>query len=130
MVTKQSTSSKKPSKETPEHTIENLPALLAQTRATRRLTLNEVSQQTGLTVSTLSRIENGIYKPRAETFIKLLQWLELSPRNVDATHPTQHDTMSTIALILQSDAHLSAEAVQQLIRAWRPMYELYRTKDV
>ena len=129
VVAKQHTSSEDTSEKTPEHTIENLPALLAQTRATRRLTLNEVSQQTGLTVSTLSRIENGIYKPRAETFIKLLQWLELSPRNVDAANPTQHDTMSAIALILQGDPQVSAEAVQQLLRAWRPMYELYRTKD-
>lgn len=125
MANKQHTSPKHP----PEPTIENLPALLAQTRATRRLTLHEVSQQTGLTVSTLSRIENGIYKPRAETFIKLLQWLEISLKNIDTENPTQPDTMSAIALILQRDPHLSSEAVQRLLQAWRPMYRLYQTSE-
>lgn len=111
---------------TQEHTIANLPARLAEARATRNLTLQEVSRQTGLTVSTLSRIENGIYKPRAETFMKLLQWLELSLQDISVSDGGERDTMSTIALVLQRDPELSAEAVQQLLRAWRPMYELYK----
>ena len=107
--------------------VEDIPALLMQTRAARDVTLADVSEQTGLTVSTLSRIENGIYKPRADTFVKLLQWLELSPGDMQNTH--QPDTMTAIADVLGRDPHLSETARKQLLRAWRPMYDLYRQHE-
>jgi transcriptional regulator with XRE-family HTH domain len=113
------------------HTVEGVASLLAQTRAARNLTLAEVSSQTGLTVSTLSRIENGVYKPRAETFMKVLQWLELSPQNMrnDNSVPTNTDTIMAISLILKSDPRLSPEAATNLLKAWQPMYELYCSDD-
>jgi transcriptional regulator with XRE-family HTH domain len=113
--------------------VEDIPALLVQARAARDLTLAQVSEQTGLTVSTLSRIENGIYKPRAETFMKLVQWLEVSPQitRTNTAHPdTPHpDTMTVIADVLRRDPRLTAAAAKQLLRAWRPMYELYCQHD-
>lgn len=111
--------------------IQDLPERLREERKRRRLTLAEVSSQTGLTISTLSRIENGVYKPRAETFMELLNWLNMDLKQVDV--PKRElppiDTMTQIALLLKNDPLLSAEAVDKLLRAWRPMYGLYVEKD-
>lgn len=84
----------------------------------------------GLAVSTLSRIGNGIYKPRAEAFVRLLRWLEVDPDEVSMPpKPVSEDTMTEIRLLLRRDPALSAEAVDKLLRAWRPMYELYAESE-
>ncbi|MEZ4633259.1 MAG: helix-turn-helix transcriptional regulator [Deinococcales bacterium] len=103
-----------------------LPQILKQTRKARGLTLAEVSQQTGLTISTLSRLENGLFKPKTESFLSLLQWLELDKDRFDPPqNKASDDTMLKIALILKEDPKLDEHAVKKLLQAWRPMYELY-----
>ena len=108
--------------------VQDLPKLLYNTRKKRGLTLAEVSEQTGLTISTLSRIENGVFKPRADTFITVLKWLELETSKVtDVAHSNKkvQDTMSHIAAALKEDPKLSKEAVRKILSAWRPMYDIY-----
>ncbi len=108
--------------------VQDLPKLLYDTRKKRGLTLAEVSEQTGLTISTLSRIENGVFKPRADTFITVLKWLGLETSKVtDVAHSNKEvqDTMSHIALVLKQDPKLSPEAVKKILLAWRPMYDIY-----
>ncbi|MDZ7705542.1 MAG: hypothetical protein U5L04_13790 [Trueperaceae bacterium] len=58
--------------------------------------------------------------------MRLLHWLEIDPDEVGALpKPASEDTMTKIRLLLRRDAALSAEAVDKLLRVWRPMYELY-----
>ena len=107
--------------------VHDLPDRLRKERKRRKLTLAEVSAETGLTISTLSRIENGVYKPRAETFMELLSWLglDLNQVNLPKRKLAPIDTMTQMALLLKSDPLLNEESVNKLLRAWRPMYELY-----
>lgn len=58
--------------------------------------------------------------------MRLLRWLEVDPDEVGMPpKPASEDTMTKIRLLLRCDAALSAEAVDKLLRAWPPMYELY-----
>jgi transcriptional regulator with XRE-family HTH domain len=110
-------------------TIEDLPRALRSVRQKRKLTLKEVESQTGLSISTISRIENGSIMPTAETFVTLLKWLKLTPELEVAMEHTG-DTLTEIGLILKRDPRLSVEARDKLLRAWRPMYELYVEDEV
>ena len=105
-------------------TVDDLPRVLRMVRQKRKLTLKEVESQTGLSISTISRIENGSIMPNAETFVTLLKWLKVTPELEDATEHVR-DTMTEIGIILKRDSRLSADARDKLLRAWKPMYELY-----
>ncbi len=112
--------------------VQDLPKLLYDNRKKRGLTLAEVSEQTGLTISTLSRIENGVFKPRADTFITISKWLGLETSKVtDVAHSNKEvkDTMSHIAVILKDDPKLSKEGVKKILAAWRPIYDVYATQE-
>jgi transcriptional regulator with XRE-family HTH domain len=105
-------------------TIDDLPKLLRSVRQKRKLTLKEVEAQTGLSISTISRIENGSITPGAETYLRLMQWLKVKPE-IKTSDAHTGDTLTEISLVLKRDARLTAEARDKLLRAWRPMYELY-----
>lgn len=108
--------------------LEQLPEQLREARRLRGLTLKEVEAETGLSISTLSRIENGRFRPNVTHYQKLLQWLGLSPTEVELqtnSSEAQGDTMTKVALLLKRDPKLSDNAADKLLRAWRPMYALY-----
>ncbi len=105
-------------------TVDDLPRVLRMVRQKRKLTLKEVESQTGLSISTISRIENGSIMPNAETFVTLLKWLKVTAELETATEH-ERNTMTEIGLILKRDLRLSPEARDRLLRAWKPMYELY-----
>jgi len=113
----------------PQYAISDLPELLRKTRKAKGFTLAEVSQVTGITVSTLSRIENGLFAPRADSLIQLMQWLSLEQSQLTSKpSPTHEDTMLKIALILREDPKLDEVAIKRLLQAWRPMYDFYIDK--
>ena len=48
-------------------------------RAARSLSLRDVADKTGVSASTLSRIEQGKFTPDLETYLAVCSWLGLSP---------------------------------------------------
>ena len=77
-------------------------------RRGKRWQLQELAAETGLSVSHLSRIENGNVLPNAETVVKLAKALD-----------------GELELMLEQAACLPREILQRL-RSREPMYELRR----
>ncbi len=99
-------------------------ALAARVRAQRgdrplRAVAGEI---TGVSLSTLSRIENG-HMPDMDTFLALCDWLETSPVAFfpDAAHLplAGMDPLTRIELALRADPALDAEFVDALLRVIR-----------
>jgi transcriptional regulator with XRE-family HTH domain len=55
---------------------------LAQIRQDRLLTLDELAEGSGVSKSTLSRVERGIVLPHLESVRRLCEWLKLTPADV------------------------------------------------
>ncbi len=53
---------------------------IKRTRKVLELNLRDVSEQSGISASTVSRIERGM-PPDMETFIKICNWLSVHPSN-------------------------------------------------
>jgi transcriptional regulator with XRE-family HTH domain len=77
--------------------------------------LREVAKQTGVSVSTLSRVENGNL-PDIDSYMKLCKWLEVS---IDFFTTPQKDTGSKKQLVvanLRADKTLPKELSEALIK--------------
>jgi transcriptional regulator with XRE-family HTH domain len=98
-------------------------ALRLRTKRGERSLREVVEEIKGVSLSTLSRVENS--KPvDIETFLALCDWLDCSPLEffVDAPLRTEEQTiLERIALSLRADSALRSEfvdAVMQLIRVF------------
>lgn len=58
--------------------FERIPEFLRRLRLDHRLTQEELAERTGLSVSQLSRLEQGIRAPRLDTLGRLLESLDLT----------------------------------------------------
>lgn len=78
-----------------------------QKRAADRLMLRDVADATGLSPSTLSRLENGIeHDMSMTTFVTLCNWLQVSP---DAFFVASTDAASVVATVEMIETLLRAE---------------------
>src|SRR6266487_169801 len=72
----------------------------------------------GVSLSTLSRIENG-KMPDMETFLHICDWLDASPDDSMRSEPTPQEpkrsTLEQILLLLRMDTSLEAEVVEALV---------------
>ncbi len=111
-----------------------LGARLRRIRRKRELTLQEVSNQTRITVATLSRIERGAAKNlKASTLIALSAWMGISARKLagEAEPLTTkkvevEETPDIVELHLRADKHLTRETAKALGNLFRTAYEHYR----
>jgi transcriptional regulator with XRE-family HTH domain len=55
---------------------------LRRERERRLMTLQDVSEKSGVAIATLSRIENGLQQPRIPTVRRLAKALEIDPEDV------------------------------------------------
>ena len=76
-----------------------------------------VGEVKGVSISTLSRIENGKI-PDMETFLHICDWLDASPDDFMRSEPTPQElkrsTLEQILLLLRMDTSLDAEVVEAL----------------
>src|SRR5215475_15127620 len=56
---------------------EELGSAVRRRREQQKLSLRDVADQTGVSASTLSRIENGTGKPDADNIARLASWLDV-----------------------------------------------------
>ena len=107
-------------------------------REEQGLSLRDVADQTGVSASTLSRIENGTGKPDAENIARLTAWLDVPLDRIMASR--KHDNEGTEAVVyfphestpeiveahLRADRNLSAETAKALSELFRVAYTQFR----
>ncbi len=77
--------------------------------------LREISSVTGVSASTLSRIENGKI-PDIDTFLAVCDWLEIPPAEFikNTKNKGKKDDYSTICAFLRTDGRLKPEVADAL----------------
>lgn len=101
-------------------------ALEAVVRAKSR-TWKQVSEETGVSASTLTRMAQG-RKPDAASLAALSAWAQLNPSDfVEAPYKTaMAEPIAQISSLLRSDPNLDAESAEALDAIVRAAYERFK----
>jgi transcriptional regulator with XRE-family HTH domain len=103
-------------------------------REQQGLSLRDVAEETGVSASTLSRIENGTGKPDADNIARLAGWLDMPiERVMHGPHGSASDpkpvvyyphesTPEIVEAHLRADRHLSPETAKALSELFRVAY--------
>ena len=123
--------------------VRRLGMLVRSKRERDDLTLKDASDQTGLTIPTISRIERGASQDiEGGTLLTLTRWLGSDPQDVTEMEPAAaaplgktkiaHTTPDIVELYLRADKNLdktTASALSELFRtAYTTMNKQIRTK--
>ena len=100
---------------------------LKATAQTRRVTWKQVSDATGVSASTLTRMAQG-RRPDAASLAALSAWAGLNPSNfVDAPYRVaQPEPMVQISSLLRADPALDSDAAETVEAIVRAAYERLR----
>jgi transcriptional regulator with XRE-family HTH domain len=103
-------------------------------REQKGLSLRDVAQETGVSASTLSRIENGAGKPDADNIARLTAWLDMpiervmhhGSRNPGDPKPVVYypheSTPEVVEAHLRADRQLTPETAKALSELFRVAY--------
>jgi transcriptional regulator with XRE-family HTH domain len=106
-------------------------------REQRGLSLRDVAEETGVSASTLSRIENGTGKPDADNIARLAAWLGMPIERVmhgghgSASDPKpvvyypHESTPEIVEAHLRADRQLSPETAKALSELFRVAYKQF-----
>ena len=106
-------------------------------REQQSLSLRDVADQTGVSASTLSRIENGTGKPDADNIARLASWLDMPIERVmhhgqrSASDPKpvvyypHESTPEIVEAHLRADKHLTSETAKALSELFRVAYKQF-----
>ena len=101
------------------------------------LSLRDVADETGVSASTLSRIENGTGKPDADNIARLASWLDMpiervmhhGQRNASDPKPVVYypheSTPEIVEAHLRADRQLSPETAKALSELFRVAYKQF-----
>ena len=100
------------------------------------LSLRDVNQKTGVSASTLSRIENGTGKPDADNIARLTSWLDMpvdrvmkktgASEDVEAVVYYPHEaTPEIVEAHLRADKNLTPETAKALSELFRVAYSQF-----
>lgn len=100
-----------------------LSSTLKAERRKRRLSLREVSYETGISVNTLSRVERG-YLPDLKNYQRIIDWLGVSADTfLDTSEPeSSAGTLDLVARHFRADPGLTPEAAEKLTAVVQDMY--------
>ena len=103
--------------------ISELGAALKTERRKRRLSLREVSYETGISVNTLSRVERG-YLAGLKNYQRLIDWLGVPADTFleTSTPESPAGTLDLVARHFRADPGLTPEAAQKLTSLVQDMY--------
>ena len=113
---------------------EELGSAVRRRREQQNLSLRDVADQTGVSASTLSRIENGTGKPDADNIARLASWLDMpiervmhhGPRAANDPKPVVYypheSTPEIVEAHLRADKHLSPQTAKALSELFRVAY--------
>ncbi len=103
-------------------------------REQQGMSLRDVADETGVSASTLSRIENGTGKPDADNIACLAAWLDMpierlmhhGPRSAADPNPVVYypheSTPEIVEAHLRADRHLTPETAKALSELFRVAY--------
>jgi transcriptional regulator with XRE-family HTH domain len=97
------------------------------------LSLRDVADETGVSASTLSRIENGTGKPDADNIARLASWLDMPIERVmhqghrgsdpkPVVYYPHESTPEIVEAHLRADKHLTPETAKALSELFRVAY--------
>jgi transcriptional regulator with XRE-family HTH domain len=92
-------------------------------RRSRRLSLRDVSDETGVSVNTLSRVERG-HLPDLKNYQRLIDWLKVPADTfLETAQPeSPAGTLDLVARHFRSDQSLTPEAAEKLTAMVQDMY--------
>ena len=100
------------------------------------MSLRDVAYVTGVSASTLSRIENGTGKPDADNIARLSQWLDMPVNRVMKTQNSSdvepviyfpHEaTPEIVEAHLRADRNLTPETAKALSELFRVAYKQFK----
>src|SRR6266480_4247829 len=108
-------------------------------REQQGMSLRDVAEETGVSASTLSRIENGTGKPDADNIARLAAWLDMpiervlhhGPRSASDPKPVVYypheSTPEIVEAHLRADKHLTADTAKALSELFRVAYAQFST---
>src|SRR5881398_2223651 len=111
-------------------------------REQQGLSLRDVADVTGVSASTLSRIENGTGKPDADNIARLALWLDMPIERVmhhgqrSASDPKpvvyypHESTPEIVEAHLRADKHLSPQTAKALSELFRVAYTQFSQTSV
>lgn len=114
--------------------VAELGRAIRQKRLEEKLSLRDVADETKVSASTLSRIENGTGKPDAENIAALTRWLNMPVERV-VTGPGSAESRPTVVYFpnestpeiilahLRADPNLDEETAQALGQLFRVAYD-------
>src|SRR5438477_8918049 len=102
-------------------------------REQQGMSLRDVAEETGVSASTLSRIENSTGKPDADNIVRLASWLDMpiervmhqGHRGADPNPVVYYPHESTPEIVeahLRADKHLTPETAKALSELFRVAY--------
>ena len=103
-------------------------------RQQKGLSLRDVAEETGVSASTLSRIENGTGKPDADNIARLTAWLDMPIERVmhhgnrgageltPVIYYPHESTPEVVEAHLRADRHLTPETARALSELFRVAY--------
>src|SRR5437016_12305715 len=107
-------------------------------REARGLSLRDVAEQTGVSASTLSRIENGTGKPDADNIARLTAWLDMPVERVMSARKNEEGTDNSAVVYfpreatpdiveahLRADRNLTPETAKALSELFRVAYQQF-----
>ena len=120
---------------------EELGRAVRRRRVELNLSLRDVADETGVSASTLSRIENGTGKPDADNIARLTSWLDMPMERVLAGRNTENETAKAVVYFphestpeiveahLRADRNLSPETAAALSELFRVAYTQFSSSS-
>lgn len=109
-------------------------------RERRKMGLRAVAEATGVSASTLSRIENGTCQPDADNIARLTKWLKMPVErimggqtkkgdNQPVIYFPQEATPDIVEVHLRADKNLSPESAAALAELFRVAYTQFSKQE-
>ena len=120
---------------------EELGRSVKRRREELQLSLRDLADESGVSASTLSRIENGTGKPDADNIARLTNWLDMPmDRILGGRHPDSEDskpvvyfarepTPEIVEAHLRADRNLTPETAAALSELFRVAYAQFSRSD-
>ena len=115
-----------------DRVLAKLPSLLKAKRREEDLSLREAAKESGVSASTLSRLERGAttYLPDTETLTKLASWLNIRVESllsyedqIKGNEDIELTTPEMIEVYLRADKNLSSETAGALSEMFKMLYK-------
>jgi transcriptional regulator with XRE-family HTH domain len=119
---------------------EELGRAIKRRREELNLSLRDVADQTNVSASTLSRIENGTGKPDADNIARLTNWLDVPLQRIlggreergeakPVVYFPHESTPEIVEAHLRADRNLSPETADALSELFRVAYSQFSRSD-